>query len=905
MRSVWLGCVSCLWIGLWMTGPLLAADDGAAVRRGLVVEEVGPGSALERAGLEAGDVLWSWRRLPQPPANPEAARGELNSVLDWTWVEFEQAPRGTVELSGRRGADERVFTVEAGHWDAELRPWMPEPQLRDYLKVLQALTADEPDAASEWTRLAAATDNEATGCWLLLRAGNVWARQQAWAKAQAQYRLALQRAEAPLERWLVLQLSGVWHEWAGDFESAHQAYGSARDVYEGTAEGDSLLHAASFNGLGTSAWRQGDLSAALSFFQQALEIRRRHAPDSLATAESLNGIGLVAWRVGDLERATTELERSLEIRQQLRPGTLLVAETLNNLGLVGWSRADLEGAEEHMQQALDLWQELAPATLTIADMLNNLAGVALRRGNLERTADLMQRALALQQELAPGSLNLVFTLKNLGSVAAQRGDLERAKDYFNRSLAIQQAQAPDSLNVAAGLNGLGQVAFEQGDLDAAADFFQRALEIAERLGPGSVQATTSLNNLGRVAERRGDLQVAQDFHQRALAIRQEQAPGGLSTAYSLHDLATVAWQLGELDRAEDLYLQALENRQRLAPHSFQVAVTLHALGRLYRRQSPPQLARADEYFRRAIDSLEQQVDRLGGSQDVRAGFRARYSEYYRDALATQLELGQPALAFQTLERSRARSFLEQLSERDTLFTADISETLDRQRRTLAERFDRQQRQLAKLNRRDHGDQIEAVLERLHLLRAEAGDLEEAIRRSSPRLGALQYPQPLDLAAARAALDPGTVMLSYSVGKERTDLFVVSREEELRVHPLAIGATALQQRVEALRELIENPPWRHRRASFMKASQALYETLIGPAAASIAASERLLLVPDGALHLLPFGALVRPTADDVPQYLAEWKPLHSVLSATVYAELKAQRRGAAPSSEGSLVRIAAF
>ncbi|MEM7351504.1 MAG: CHAT domain-containing protein, partial [Acidobacteriota bacterium] len=46
-------------------------------------------------------------------------------------------------------------------------------------------------------------------------------------------------------------------------------------------------------------------------------------------------------------------------------------------------------------------------------------------------------------------------------------------------------------------------------------------------------------------------------------------------------------------------------------------------------------------------------------------------------------------------------------------------------------------------------------------------------------------------------------------------------------------------------------------------------------------------------------------DDVPQYLAEWKPLHSVLSATVYAELKAQRRGAAPSSEGSLVRIAAF
>jgi CHAT domain-containing protein len=57
---------------------------------------------------------------------------------------------------------------------------------------------------------------------------------------------------------------------------------------------------------------------------------------------------------------------------------------------------------------------------------------------------------------------------------------------------------------------------------------------------------------------------------------------------------------------------------------------------------------------------------------------------------------------------------------------------------------------------------------------------------------------------------------------------------------------------------------------------------------------VLVVPDGALHVLPFAALVRSgdtkTARGARdwQYLIEWKPLHVVVSATVYAELRRNR-----------------
>jgi CHAT domain-containing protein len=60
-------------------------------------------------------------------------------------------------------------------------------------------------------------------------------------------------------------------------------------------------------------------------------------------------------------------------------------------------------------------------------------------------------------------------------------------------------------------------------------------------------------------------------------------------------------------------------------------------------------------------------------------------------------------------------------------------------------------------------------------------------------------------------------------------------------------------------------------------------LIRPAEGRIAKAQRILVSPDGPLHTLPFAALLRGN-----RYLIEWKPIHSVLSATVYAGIQRSR-----------------
>ncbi|MCP4658248.1 MAG: hypothetical protein GY856_22780, partial [bacterium] len=102
-----------------------------AVDSGVVVEELGQGSTLERAGIQAGDLLLSWERPAQFPFdgpssdNGPKARGEFESVFDWMWLVIEQAPRGRVLLIGERDGAPKLFEVPMGLWDVvEVRPRM-------------------------------------------------------------------------------------------------------------------------------------------------------------------------------------------------------------------------------------------------------------------------------------------------------------------------------------------------------------------------------------------------------------------------------------------------------------------------------------------------------------------------------------------------------------------------------------------------------------------------------------------------------------------------------------------------------------------------------------------------------------------------------------------------------------
>jgi CHAT domain-containing protein len=138
-------------------------------------------------------------------------------------------------------------------------------------------------------------------------------------------------------------------------------------------------------------------------------------------------------------------------------------------------------------------------------------------------------------------------------------------------------------------------------------------------------------------------------------------------------------------------------------------------------------------------------------------------------------------------------------------------------------------------------------------------------------------------------------LSYSVGRDRSYAFTLAPGAGVQVHTLPISERQLREDVERFRSLIRRRSLGATDSTaLLEHGRRLYDLLIEPAAKAIAGAQRVLILPDGPLHVLPFAALVRGVGaggnrtEQSWQYLVEWKPLHVVLSATVYAELRKAR-----------------
>jgi CHAT domain-containing protein len=494
--------------------------------------------------------------------------------------------------------------------------------------------------------------------------------------------------------------------------------------------------------------------------------------------------------------------------------------------------------------------------------------------------------------------SVVMALGNLAGVAFERGDLAAAEEWQQRGLALAKEMASESLDIAKCLSHLGQIAQARGDLAAAQGFQERALAMKEKLSPDTLVTAESLSNLAEVARERGDHALAEQLQRRALAIGERLAPEGYKVATYLFSLGEVALARGELAQAEEHLRRALAIRAKLGPGSTAEALTLHRLG-LVSRAAGRSEATLD-WFLRALDSLESQSRRLGATDEVRSGFTGRYGVLYQDAVETLVDQGRLAQAVHVLERYRARSLLAMLAERDILFAADVPTELAGERRRIDAEYDSVQAKISGLSPGKQAAEIETQLTRLRELRRSQEDLAARIRQASPRYASLQYPEPLDLEHVRGELDPGTVLLTYSVGAERTLLFAVQATDVsgpgVTAVAIPVRREALRAEVEAFRRAVQSPEGDQ--AALIRHARELYERLVRPAEAQIAGSRRLVFALDGPLHSLPFAALVRGEGE-AAEYLVEWKPLHVVPSATVYAELRRSRPPAA-SAAGTLV-----
>jgi CHAT domain-containing protein len=137
---------------------------------------------------------------------------------------------------------------------------------------------------------------------------------------------------------------------------------------------------------------------------------------------------------------------------------------------------------------------------------------------------------------------------------------------------------------------------------------------------------------------------------------------------------------------------------------------------------------------------------------------------------------------------------------------------------------------------------------------------------------------MDLARIQASLPPGTFLIDYSVLEDRTYTWIVSRDRFL-VLTQPVGRAAVERWSAALQRSARQ----QNAGAFNRGLYAPFDGLIAAPWSAIASMPdglhpRLVFIPDGAMHGLPFAALRNP---DTRRYLIEDAPVSIAGSATLY------------------------
>jgi CHAT domain-containing protein/tetratricopeptide (TPR) repeat protein len=756
----------------------------------------------------------------------------------------------------RSGTETWLIPAEAeGTYRLEVRsamPGTPKGRFRVRVEELPAAPAERIEAerlSTEAGLLFAKEDGEARRQALALY-------KEALARWQALGRKA-DEARALFRLAILHQNLGEWQPMLDRLQEALPLFATVGDRAQ---EADVLTY------IGVAFVELGRYREVIASNERSLEIRRARNDRWGEAVTSLN-LCLVRLYLSEWREAIGCYEELLPLLEEVGEND---AEALNGLGGAYSALGEPRKAREHYTRSLEKRRALKDWT-NEARVLNNLAVLAADQDELGDALVYYGQALEAFRKLGDRDWE-ARTLSNLGNVYLALGDPQRALGYFQEALPIRQ-EVGNRRGEVVTLGLLGLARERLGEVREALKLYEQALRIAKEIENPTGEAT-SLNLLAQGHLTAGDLARALELFKQAAALqRRLENRGGL--AFALQRTGEVEARLGQREKALDTFREALDLHRLLGDPAGQaetlssLAAAERALGRL-----EDALSHAGEAIG-LIESVRASV----ADPSLRASFLASRRLAFDLALALRMDLesrqpgkGHAEAALALSERARARSLLDLLHEAGTEIRQGIPQELRDRESSLAYQLGRKARELRAPQSEEKGAQLRRELAGLL---AEADRLQDEIRRSNSRYTVLNQP-PLDAAGIRGLLDPETVLLEYTLGEEKSFLWVVTSE---RVESFELAGRAEIE--AAARRIYEDVSKLEKMDA--EAHRELSRLLFGKAANRLHC-RRLVIVADGALQYVPFAILPDPEDPSIPLVAG-----HEIVSLPSASVLDVQRR----------------
>jgi tetratricopeptide (TPR) repeat protein len=681
--------------------------------------------------------------------------------------------------------------------------------------------------------------------------------------------------------------------WLGRFPEALALY--ERGGEELRALGDEVGWARSRIGWVRAMHRLGRARAAMADVERAQAILAGCGNWYRAGNLDLNTAS-IRYELGDFEAALGLLDRARDAFARLGE-TGQIARTNINRAILLTAMGDFRGALAFHAEARAEYEARGEAVNLLRSDYH-VASVYTGQGQFTRALRLNAEVFAglekagLEVEAGWVALNMLECYLGLNRDDEARALAEETATRFEQfGTPTETAKAQFYSAVAHARLGDRRRALER--LDQAADAFA---------------ASGQAGQLGVVSLHRAGLHLADRAWGAALAEAER--------AHAVFSARGMAVRQAQADLAAARALTGLDEQRRAATRA-RAALSLargrgaawlaheghHILAGVARAQGRVDAALTG--YDRALAAVERVQSRL--ATELRTNFLADKLEVYHDAIDCALSATQPERAFQYLERAKSAALVDYLaSNLDVRLAArnGVDPALEGRLRALREEH---AWLYSRLNGHGLAERPEQALRPDDAVRlaAQLRDLERDIARLLERIaleshhaGGEVTTSARELPSPWRTLDDGVGLVEYHFGQRGGVAFVATRGD-LAAVPLEVGPAGIARLMRlwqlnlsaSARAVAAAGPTDGLADSARTLLEALYQALLGPLAARLDGLSRLIVVPFGLTHGVPFHAL-----HDGRRHLLETVEVSAAPSSAVH-QICARR--AAPSNQTAL------
>jgi CHAT domain-containing protein len=605
---------------------------------------------------------------------------------------------------------------------------------------------------------------------------------------------------------------------------------------------DAALRAAELLRNAEKFYQNSDTRSACRIFAKAVELARQSG-DRRLISDCLVGLARAYLERHELEGALAAAREALSIAR-IAGDHEQEAQALVQLGNVYYDLDNPHRALDYFLASLAMAREAGDRTGEATALKD--VGITYRRlGRYEESLQACNNALEIYRGIGE-TYSALAVLENIGTCYAKLGAYDLAMRAYGSSLEIARANGFTTATIDV-LTWTGYLYSEIGEHSRALVCYREAVSLAERLnrhrnqGWALMGMSAALNALGQRDE-------AIAATRRSLGINY-QFGTWKGIADNIRDLGNLHLDSNPVVAA-DYYRKALAIYDRYqkelvwAPH--------YGLAQAHRRAGD--LEQAVRHYEIAIDRIEATRSKLS-LDHYRATFSAAHQRIYHNLIEALLDqhqtnanAGYDVRAFEVLEKTRARAMVEVIAEAGLDSRHEPSPELAERKQQVESRIGGLQTSLVLAQ---SSDSRRNIIEELNQVERELDALMVDINHRDPVPPSLPGAHSLSLDELQRSLDSQTALVAYLLTDNQAFAFVVTASS-FNVERLETSPRTLAARVENYVELLETNT-----DGWQDVGRRLYMDLVPQFRSHLKSGvNRLIIVPDGSLHYLPFETLPR-------------------------------------------------